>query len=94
VVRGKLAKVEQELTGVRAERGTRAKALPVGLLASYDRIMKARGGTAVASVGAASICGGCRMSIRPQALMELRHATGLMTCESCGRYLYWQETPQ
>jgi predicted nucleic acid-binding Zn-ribbon protein len=92
VVRGKLAKVEAELTVVRAERTTRAKALPVALLASYERIMKARGGTAVASVGAASICGGCRMSIRPQALLELRNAVGLMNCESCGRFLYWQET--
>jgi uncharacterized protein len=91
VVRGKLAKVEQELAGVRAERATRAKDLAAGLLGSYERIMKARGGTAVASVGAASICGGCRMSIRPQALMELRHATGLMTCESCGRYLFYSE---
>jgi predicted nucleic acid-binding Zn-ribbon protein len=91
VVRGKLAKVEQELSVVRGERTTRAKALSAGLLASYERIMKARGGTAVAAVGAASICGGCRMSIRPQALMELRVATGLMTCESCGRYLYYSE---
>ena len=91
VVRGKLAKVESELGIVRAERGTRAKDLSPALLASYERIMKARGGTAVASVGAASICGGCRMSIRPQALMELRSATGLMTCESCGRYLYYSE---
>jgi predicted nucleic acid-binding Zn-ribbon protein len=91
-VRGKLVKVEQELSVVRGERGTRAKALSAGLLASYERIMKARGGTAVAAVGAASICGGCRMSIRPQALMELRVATGLMTCESCGRYLYYSES--
>jgi len=94
VVRAKLTKVESELTVVRAERASRAKELSPGLLASYERIMKARGGTAVASVGAAAICGGCRMSIRPQALMELRVATGLMTCESCGRYLYWQEPAQ
>jgi uncharacterized protein len=93
VVRGKLAKVEQELAVVRAERASRARELPAALLASYDRIMKARAGTAVASVGANGICGGCRMSIRPQALLELRNATGLMTCESCGRYLYWQEAP-
>jgi len=91
VVRGKLAKVEDELNGVRAERANRAKALSVGTLASYERIMKARGGTAVAAVDPAAICGGCRMSIRPQALMELRVATGLMTCENCGRFLYWQE---
>jgi len=93
VVRAKLTKVEAELSGLRTERAARAKALPVNLLASYERIMKARGGTAVASVGSAAICGGCRMSIRPQALMELRVATGLMNCESCGRFLYWQETP-
>jgi hypothetical protein len=93
VVRGKLAKVEQELAVVRAERSSRARELPAALLASYDRIIKARAGTAVASVGANGICGGCRMSIRPQALLELRNATGLMTCESCGRYLYWQEAP-
>ena len=91
VVRAKLARVEEELAVVRVERASRARELPAGLLGSYDRIMKARGGTAVASVDAASICGGCRMSIRPQALLELRSATGLMTCESCGRYLYYSE---
>jgi predicted nucleic acid-binding Zn-ribbon protein len=94
VVREKLAVVEKELTTVRAERDTRARGLPKGLLASYERIAKARNGTAVASVSAATgVCSGCRVSIRPQALMEVKHAEGLMTCESCGRYLYWQETP-
>ena len=90
-VRTKLAKVEEELASVRAERAARARGVSATLLASYDRIMKARGGTAVASVTATAICGGCRMSIRPQALLELRNATGLMTCESCGRYLYYSE---
>src|SRR6266704_2549676 len=91
VVRKKLAAVEQELEIVRAERRSRAKELPVGVLASYDRILKARGGVAVAAVSAAAVCGGCRVGIRPQAIQELRAATGLMVCESCGRYLYWQE---
>jgi predicted nucleic acid-binding Zn-ribbon protein len=91
VTRTKLAAVEQELEIARAERASRAKELPVGLLASYDRILKARGGVAVAAVGITTICGGCRVSIRPQALLELRAGSGLMLCESCGRYLYWQE---
>jgi hypothetical protein len=91
VVRKKLGAVEQELHGQRAERQARAKALPGGLLASYDRISKARSGVAVAAVTSAAVCGGCRVSIRPQAMQELRSATGLMVCESCGRYLYWQE---
>ena len=91
VVRKKLGAVEQELNIQRAERRSRAKDLPAGLLASYDRISKARGGVAVAAVSSAAVCGGCRVSIRPQAMQELRTATGLILCESCGRYLYWQE---
>jgi predicted nucleic acid-binding Zn-ribbon protein len=91
VVRKKLSAVEQELNAQRAERRSRAKDLPVGLLASYDRISKARGGVAVAAVTSAAVCGGCRVSIRPQAMQELRTTTGLILCESCGRYLYWQE---
>ena len=91
VVRKKLSAVEQELHGQRTERQARAKALPAGLLASYDRISRARGGVAVADVTSAAVCGGCRVSIRPQAMQELRSAAGLMVCESCGRYLYWHE---
>jgi predicted nucleic acid-binding Zn-ribbon protein len=91
VVRKKLAAVEAELATVRTQRTSRAKELPAGLLASYDRILKARGGVAVAAVSAAAVCGGCRVGIRPQAVQELRSGTGLMVCESCGRYLYWQE---
>jgi predicted nucleic acid-binding Zn-ribbon protein len=91
VVRKKLTAVEHELEIVRAERRSRAKELPTSVLASYDRILKARGGVAVAAVTAAAVCGGCRVGIRPQAIQELRAATALMVCESCGRYLYWQE---
>jgi predicted nucleic acid-binding Zn-ribbon protein len=91
VVRKKLAGVEQELATLRTQRATRAKELPSPLLASYDRISRARGGIAIAAVTPAAVCGGCRVSIRPQAVQELRTASGLMVCESCGRYLYWQE---
>jgi predicted nucleic acid-binding Zn-ribbon protein len=91
VVSRKLAVVQQELDALRIERRTHAKELPPGLLASYERISRARGGVAVAAVSVAAVCGGCRVSIRPQAMQELRSATGLMVCESCGRYLYWQE---
>ena len=89
-VRRKLAAVLQELEIVRAERNSRAKEIPPSLVTSYERIARARGGVAVAAVSVSAVCGGCRVSIRPQAIQELRSAT-LMRCESCGRYLYWQE---
>jgi uncharacterized protein len=91
VVRKKLAAVEAELAGLRADRHSRAKALPRPLLADYEKILKARSGIAVASVTASAVCSGCRVSIRPQAIQELKAAQAPMLCENCGRYLYWQE---
>jgi len=91
VVRKKLEAVETELTAVRADRDSRARELPRPLLADYAKILKARAGVAVAGVNSTAICGGCRVAIRPQAIQELKAAQALMLCESCGRYLYWQE---
>jgi predicted nucleic acid-binding Zn-ribbon protein len=88
-VRQQLAAVEAELAGVREERAAVAREVPPGVLADYERILKARGGLAIAAA-TTGVCGGCRVTIRPQALQELRGAT-LMRCESCGRYLYWPE---
>ena len=88
-VRQQLAAVEAELAGVRGERATLAREVLPGILTDYERILKARGGLAIVPV-TTGVCGGCRVSIRPQAIQELRGAT-LMRCESCGRYLYWSE---
>jgi predicted nucleic acid-binding Zn-ribbon protein len=90
VAREKLATIERDLGGARERRAGLARELPVGRLGEYERILRARGGIALAPVTSASVCGGCRVTIRPQALQELR--TGdLGHCESCGRFLYWQE---
>jgi len=56
VVRKKLAAVEAELAGLRADRQSRAQALPRPLLADYEKILKARSGIAVASVTASAVC--------------------------------------
>jgi predicted nucleic acid-binding Zn-ribbon protein len=88
-VRQQLASVEAELAVVRGERATVAREVPAPILADYERILKARGGLAIVPV-MTGVCGGCRVTIRPQAIQELRGAT-LMRCESCGRYLYWSE---
>ena len=92
VIRTKLAAVEHELAAVRGERESRARELPKSVLADYEKILRARGGVAVASVTTSAVCGGCRVGIRPQAIQELKAASGLMVCESCGRYLYWQDS--
>jgi predicted nucleic acid-binding Zn-ribbon protein len=91
VVRQKLARVEEELVAVRSQRSACARELPPGVLAGYERVLRARGGLAVVPVSPGHVCAGCRMTVRPQALQELRGGNGLMNCENCGRYLYWQD---
>ena len=84
-----LRTVESELVGVRTERKELAGQLPGPILADYDRILRARGGLALAPVSKPNFCGACRMQITPQRLQELRAQASLIPCESCGRYIYW-----
>jgi len=85
----KLRGVEAELAGVRSERQELARQLPAPVLADYDKLLRARGGLAIVQVVKPNLCGGCRMTVTPQRLQELRAQTALLPCESCGRYLYW-----
>jgi len=80
--------VEVELASVRSERMELARQLPAAVLADYDRILRHRGVAAV-EVTKPNFCGGCRVTITPQRLQELRQQNALIHCESCGRYLYW-----
>ncbi|PYM35657.1 MAG: hypothetical protein DME17_11885 [Candidatus Rokuibacteriota bacterium] len=91
VVREKLRTVENELAGLRNERASLAAGVPPAVLAEYDKLLKARGGLAVVQALPSQICAGCRMAIRPQAILELRTQIQLIHCESCGRYLYWHD---
>jgi len=87
--REQLRAVETELAAVRSERKELAGQLPGAILADYDRILRARGGVALAPVVKPNFCGACRMTITPQRLQELRAQASLIPCESCGRYIYW-----
>ncbi|MDZ7373075.1 MAG: C4-type zinc ribbon domain-containing protein [candidate division KSB1 bacterium] len=60
------------------------------LLASYERIRRAKGGLAVVPV-ARGACGGCFTQIPAQRALEIRAGDRIFTCEVCGRYLYWKD---
>ena len=88
-LRAKLEEVEGALAHVKSDRAGVARDLPVNVLADYDKILRGRGGLAIAPVMKSELCSGCRMLVRPQRLQELKQQNALITCESCGRYLYW-----
>ncbi|WP_158794370.1 zinc ribbon domain-containing protein [Granulicella sp. L60] len=86
-----LAAVEEKRKAVRAEIGESA-------LSTYDRIAKGKG-TAVAEA-VNQKCTACQMMVRPQRWNDLRDRGNdetMMTCESCGRLLYYdpaRDAPQ
>ena len=85
-----LRALEADLAVVRAERDSLARDIPRDLLTQYRRLLKGRGGLAVAVVGSNGICSGCRLSLTPQRFNELRQSSQILTCEGCGRILYYQ----
>lgn len=91
-IRQRLAAVEAELQGLKGERESLSRDLPKDLLADYEKLLRPRGGLAVARVlpvDGGSICGGCRMTLTPQCLQEVKQQSALLNCQSCGRFLYW-----
>jgi uncharacterized protein len=86
-----LTEVEKQRAAVRPEIGENA-------LSTYDRISKSKG-TAVAEA-LNQKCMACQMMLRPQKWNDLRDRANdetMMTCESCGRLLYYdpaRDAPQ
>jgi predicted nucleic acid-binding Zn-ribbon protein len=82
--------LEVDLEAARSERAGLGKDVPRDLMAQYGRILKSRGGLAVALVGSNGICSGCRVTLTPQRFNEARQSSLILLCENCGRFLYYQ----
>ena len=82
---------------VDAERTAQRKTIGEDALSLYDRIAKAKG-TGIAEA-LLQKCLACQMLLRPQKWNDLRERdnTDMMTCESCGRLLWYdpaRDSPQ
>lgn len=84
--------------GVEAKRAELRPQIGENALSVYDRIAKSRG-TAL-SEGVDQKCSACQMMVRPQRWNDLRDRSNdetMLTCETCGRILYWdpaRDAPQ
>lgn len=86
-----LAEVDRKRTALRPEIGEAA-------LSNYDRIAKGKGTGLAEALN--QKCTACQMMLRPQRWNDLRdrgNEDEIMTCESCGRLLYYdpaRDAPQ
>jgi uncharacterized protein len=71
------------------------EAIPRHLFLTYDRMARTRRGQALSEVHSDGICAACRMKVRPKVFSDVRRGDQLITCENCGRILYFRsETSQ
>ncbi|MDE3104509.1 MAG: hypothetical protein KGK08_04975 [Acidobacteriota bacterium] len=86
------------LAEVEAQRKAERASIDADALSLYDRIARAKG--VAVSEALNQQCTACRMMLRPQRWNDLRdrdQVTEMMTCDSCGRLLYYdpaRDSPQ
>ncbi|MGE0101354.1 MAG: zinc ribbon domain-containing protein [Blastocatellales bacterium] len=78
-----------KLDALSAERAPLLDALSTDARATYERLSKMKSGTPLAEARDYS-CLACRMKIRPQVFNDIRRAEKIITCENCGRILYFK----
>ena len=93
-----IARDRADVVEIDGKRGALRPGIGEAALATYDRVAKGKG-TGLAE-GVNGKCSACQMLVRPQKWNDLRDRSNdetTMTCESCGRLLYWdpaRDAPQ
>ena len=59
------------------------------ILQRYDKIFEARNGLAAVPINGTG-CGGCGAFVPPQIISEVRAKKNYHNCESCSRFLFWE----
>jgi predicted nucleic acid-binding Zn-ribbon protein len=81
--------IGERLVTARKERDDLFANLPKQMSSLYARIKaRIRDGVAVAEARNRS-CTACFMSLRPQVMAEIRRGEEIITCDNCGRILYY-----
>jgi uncharacterized protein len=78
---------EKKLSELASERTQLRQRIGEGALATYDRVVRARK-TGLAEARS-QLCGACHVMLRPQTWNDLKSGEKLITCESCGRIVFY-----
>jgi predicted nucleic acid-binding Zn-ribbon protein len=80
--------LKKELAELEANRGELASAVGETERSRYERLMRNKGENVVVGVQH-GVCGGCHMKVQPQLLVMCQAKKELVTCNNCGRILYY-----
>ena len=90
-IRQALSALDEHLQRLDAQRAELTPLVASESLALYERVLASRDGLALVPIVRES-CGGCNMVQPPQVINEAYLKAKLVTCDSCNRILYVDET--
>ncbi len=78
-----------ELASLESNRAELAAVVDGSVRTRYERLFKSKGGSVVVGVDH-GVCGGCHMRVPAQLLVHCRAQQEIVTCQNCGRILYYR----
>ncbi len=88
--RERTAADQAQLKLLQAERASAVARLPPAIVTTYGRLRKKWPGSVVIAEAVKGSCSACQIVLRPQYMQDLKKSEQLMTCENCGRFLYYE----
>ena len=89
-VDAKVAAIAQQLKDLEADRAALAEKIDEDLLNRYERLFASKGDAAIVPLEH-EVCMGCHMKITTQTAVRVRGEKEIVSCEQCGRLLYYSE---
>lgn len=81
---------ETQIRALEAERAPFIGQVDASLYATYQRILKSKGGSAVVAVMGGQ-CAGCHMKVTSATIVKAKAEKELAHCDHCGRMIYYDE---
>jgi len=82
--------LESQLQGLNKERSELAGKIDEDLLGRFERLFKSKGDAAVVAIEH-GVCTGCHMKVTTATAAQVRAGKEIVSCENCGRILYFGE---
>lgn len=86
----KINSIKERLESLESERAEIAKTITEDVLDRYERLFKSKGDSAVVALRH-EVCMGCHMKITTQTAVRVKGGHELVSCEQCGRILYYED---
>jgi len=85
------SRLRSEIAELQAERKQHASHVESTLLKRYEQIRARQGNLGLVKVSG-STCPGCRIALPSETVKALQGGRANLTCENCGRLLFWDES--